>query len=185
MAVIKFKVSSTDVIITEKSDKLTSGNVNRIKCIFELSEDFDDLEVRAVFNGVACTVVNGECYAPELAKGRCIIGVYGYSIDNGKVVERVSPAPCAENVYSGSYKGNEVDSQNPAPTELEEFYQRISALIKNMNSESIADNSVTTPKLADGAVTADKLASDAGDGLDITNSILTVESDSEQQEITL
>ena len=66
MITLKFKVTENSVVKLEQSAPLTSGNVETIKCEFELDSAFDGLIIRAVFGDQAVTVVNNECYAPAL-----------------------------------------------------------------------------------------------------------------------
>ena len=103
MITVEFNVTETEVTVIKKSDKLTSGNVEQIQCVFNLSDAYKELTVRAVFNGKFRTVEDGKCYAPELEEGRCKIGVYAYSIENEKTVLRISPTPCIEYVSKGTY----------------------------------------------------------------------------------
>ena len=128
MIQINIKATETEVTVTNKTDRLTSGNVNQIQCVFDLSEAFKGLVVRAVFNGKFSTVENGMCYAPELEEGRCRIGVYAYEVVDGKTSLRLSPIPCIEYVYQGTYDGDDVKADKPTPSELESHY----ALIKEM-----------------------------------------------------
>lgn len=129
MTEIKIKATDTQVSVSEKSGKPTSGGINQIKCSFELSEKYNNLIVRAIFNDKAVTVINGECYAPVLAEGRCIIGVYAYAVENGKTVLRLSPEPCVMYIYQGSYSEEIAESETPSPSELEKYYSQIKDLI--------------------------------------------------------
>ncbi len=129
MITVKFEVTQTQVTVIEKSDRLTSGNEQQIRCVFNLSEEYSNLIVRAVFNGEYRTLVDGECFAPELDEGRCVIGVYGYSEENGKIVKRISPVPCEEYVYEGSYSDKNKEVDDTSPSELEEYYSSIKKLI--------------------------------------------------------
>lgn len=129
MQVIKIKVTQTDVTITEKPEKITAENYNQIKCIFDLDEAFDNLIVRASFNGEYATVENGECFAPVLKQGNCSLGVYGYAVVEEKLERRISPSPKMFYVNEGSYNENNAQSDNPTPTELEEHYNRVKELV--------------------------------------------------------
>lgn len=129
MQVIKIKVTQTDVTITEKPEKITAENYNQIKCIFDLDEAFDNLIVRASFNGEYATVENGECFAPVLKQGNCSLGVYGYAVVEEKLERRISPSPKMFYVNEGSYNENDAQSDNPTPTELEEHYNRVKELV--------------------------------------------------------
>ena len=129
MQVIKIKVTQTDVTITEKPEKITAENYNQIKCIFDLDKAFDNLIVRASFNGEYTTVENGECFAPVLRQGNCSLGVYGYAVVDEKLERRISPSPKMFYVDQGSYNVNDVEGDNPTPTELEEHYNRVKELV--------------------------------------------------------
>lgn len=125
-----FDVTETEVILKEKTQTVTSGNVKRIKCRFNLDKAFEGLIIRAVFNGQFRNVINGECYVPMLDEGKCAIGVYGYILnDNNQYETIVSPAPTNIVVPKGSYDKRNVQSNNAPPSELEAYYNSIKKLI--------------------------------------------------------
>lgn len=127
---INFKVTESSVEIMEKSEILPSGNLKKIKCIFDLDTAYDDLIVRAVFNGRFVTVENGECFAPLLNSGMCVVGVYGYAVNNNGEFETIlSPKPTSTYISLGSYNENDAEGDNPTPTELEEHYNRVKELV--------------------------------------------------------
>lgn len=129
MTTLKFKVTEQSVIKLEQSAPLTSGNVETVKCEFELDEEFDGLTVRAVFNEQAVTLVNGECFAPNLSVGRCLVGVYAYETTDGKTTLRYSPKPTLLSVCSGSYSDEVADATPPTASEIEAFYLLINKAI--------------------------------------------------------
>lgn len=129
MTTLKFKVTEQSVIKLEQSAPLTSGNVETVKCKFELDEAFNGLTVRAVFNEQAVTLVNGECFAPSLNVGRCLVGVYAYETTGGKTTLRYSPQPTLLSVCSGSYSDEIVDATPPTTSEIEAFYSLINKAI--------------------------------------------------------
>lgn len=129
MQTLKIKVTETEVTVTEQSGKITAENVNQIQCIFDLPKAFDNLIVRASFNGVYVTVEQGVCFVPPLTEGTCRLGVYGYTMEEDKLKLRISPSPCCFYVYAGSYNSTDVQANQPKPTELEAHYNRIQALI--------------------------------------------------------
>lgn len=129
MTTLKFKVTEQSVIKLEQSAPLTSGNVETVKCEFELDEVFNGLTVRAVFNEQAVTLVNGECFAPNLSVGRCLVGVYAYEITDGKTTLRYSPKPTLLSVCSGSYSDEVADATPPTASEIEAFYSLINKAI--------------------------------------------------------
>ncbi len=131
MVTIKIKVTQTEVTITEKPEKITAENYNQIKCMFDLDEAFDNLIVRASFNGEFVTVEQGECFAPALKEGNCKLGVYGYTVVDEKLKLRISPLPKIFYVDEGSYNENDVESDQPLPTELEQHYSNIKELVES------------------------------------------------------
>lgn len=136
MKFIKFKVTDTQVEILEKSDKIPSGNVEYIKCEFDIDSVFDGLVMRASFNGEYRPIVDNMCYAPVLDTGPCKIGVYGYRIENNQYKLVISPQPTNVIVSEGSYSPEHTQAEIPPPTELEAFYTQIENLImsnKNNN----------------------------------------------------
>lgn len=125
-----FDVTETEVILKEKTETVTSGNLEQIKCRFNFDKAFDDLKIRAVFNGQFKAVINNECYAPMLDEGKCTIGVYGYSLnDNNQYETIISPSPTNIVVPKGSYDKRNVQSNNPLPSELEAYYNSIKKMI--------------------------------------------------------
>lgn len=129
MKFIKFKVTDTQVEILEKSDKIPSGNVEYIKCEFDIDSVFDGLVMRASFNGEYRPIVNNMCYAPALDTGPCKIGVYGYRIENNQYKLVISPQPTNVIVSEGSYSPEHTQAEMPQPSELEAFYTQIENLI--------------------------------------------------------
>lgn len=130
---------TAEKVVTDKKF-VAAGNYKQIKLKLELSSDFDNLVVRVVLNNKSVTVLNGECYLPPLKTGRYIFGVYGYSVEDGNLVKRVSPQPTYLVVTYGSF-----NDDSDTPTELEEFYQRINELVKSTSpGTEISDNDLLT-----------------------------------------
>ena len=130
---------SAEKVVTDKKF-VAAGNYKQIKLKLDLSGDFDDLVVRVVLGNKSVTVLNGECYLPPLKTGRYIFGVYGYSVEGGKLVKRVSPQPTYLVVTYGSF-----NDDSDTPTELEEFYQRIKEIVENTSpGVEISDNDLLT-----------------------------------------
>ena len=75
------------------------------------------------------TLVNGECFAPSLGVGRCLVGVYAYETTNGKTTLRYSPKPTLLSVCSGSYSDEAADATPPTASEIEAFYSLINKAI--------------------------------------------------------
>lgn len=138
MKALKIKVTDTCVKIVEKPDKIPSGNVEYIKCEFDIDSAFDNLVMRASFNGEYRTIVNGICFAPLLEEGDCKIGVYGYTLEDGKYKLVISPQPARMIVSEGSYNPNDVTANNPNISEIETFYKQIEELIKS--NGNLSDN---------------------------------------------
>lgn len=133
-----FDVTETEVILKEKTQTVTSGNIKQIKCRFNLDKAFEGLIIRAVFNGQFRNVINGECYAPMLDEGKCAIGVYGYILnDNNQYETIVSPAPTNIVVPKGSYDKRNVQSNNAPPSELEAYYSSIKKLIDSIEPVTV------------------------------------------------
>lgn len=124
-----FDVTQTTVKLKEYTDEATQGNINQIKCIFNLSDEYKDLNVDAVFNGERVPIVNSECYAPSLNEVYCTVGVIGYIIENDKYKLRISPNPTSFIVKNGSYHEGLIQSKYPEPSELERHYSLIKELV--------------------------------------------------------
>lgn len=131
MQTLNIKVTQQAVILQNK-DPVTAENVNQIRCEVELDQAYADLVVRVCMNGQFATLVDGECYAPPLQEGMCRLGVYGYAVDGEQLVQRISPEPCVFYVRPGSYDPAAVEADAPDPTELEAYYAKVQALLKDI-----------------------------------------------------
>lgn len=131
MQILNIKVTQQAVILQNKAP-VTAENVNQIRCVVELDPAYADLVVRVCMNGQFATVVDGECYAPPLQEGMCRLGVYGYAAEGEQLVQRISPEPCVFYVRPGSYDPAAVEADAPDPTELEAYYAKVQALLKDI-----------------------------------------------------
>lgn len=131
MQTLNIKVTQQAVILQNK-DPVTAENVNQIRCVVELDPAYADLVVRVCMNGQFATVVDGQCFAPPLQEGMCRLGVYGYAVDGEQLVQRISPEPCVFYVRPGSYDAAAVEADAPDPTELESYYAKVQALLKDI-----------------------------------------------------
>ena len=131
MQTLNIKVTQQAVILQNK-DPVTAENVNQIRCVVELDPAYADLVVRVCMNGQFATVVDGQCFAPPLQEGMCHLGVYGYAVDGEQLVQRISPEPCVFYVRPGSYDPAAVETDAPDPTELESYYAKVQALLKDI-----------------------------------------------------
>lgn len=131
MQTLNIKVTQQAVILQNK-DPVTAENVNQIRCVVELDPAYADLVVRVCMNGQFTTVVDGQCFAPPLQEGMCRLGVYGYAMDGEQLVQRISPEPCVFYVRPGSYDPAVVEADAPDPTELESYYAKVQALLKDI-----------------------------------------------------
>lgn len=131
MQTLNIKVTQQAVILQNK-DPVTAENVNQIRCVVELDPAYADLVVRVCMNGQFTTVVDGQCFAPPLQEGMCRLGVYGYAMDGEQLVQRISPEPCVFYVRPGSYDAAVVEADAPDPTELESYYAKVQALLKDI-----------------------------------------------------
>lgn len=131
MQTLNIKVTQQAVILQNK-DPVTAENVNQIRCVVELDPAYADLVVRVCMNGQFATVVDGQCFAPPLQEGMCRLGVYGYAVDGKQLVQRISPEPCVFYVRPGSYDAAAMEADTPDPTELESYYAKVQALLKDI-----------------------------------------------------
>lgn len=131
MQTLNIKVTQQAVILQNK-DPVTAENVNQIRCVVELDPAYADLIMRVCMNGQFATVVDGQCFAPPLQEGMCRLGVYGYAMDGEQLVQRISPEPCVFYVRPGSYDPAAVEADAPDPTELEAYYAKVQALLKDI-----------------------------------------------------
>lgn len=166
---INFKVTEKQVLLLDCSDELVSGNMNNIQCTFDLSSAFDNLVVKAVFNDKARTIVSGECYAPLLSAGKCLIGVYGYSVKADNTFERIiSPVPVSICIPQGSYNEDVNEITPPSPSELDSYYDAVKRLLEenknitmdfelSVDSNNAIANCTVANILSEGQLSAIKL----------------------------
>lgn len=131
MQTLNIKVTEQSVTLENKKP-ITAENINQIRCVVELDPAYADLVVRVCMNGQFATVVDGQCFAPPLQEGMCHLGVYGYAVDGEQLVQRISPEPCVFYVRPGSYDPAAVEADAPDPTELESYYAKVQALLKDI-----------------------------------------------------
>lgn len=131
MITYKFSVSLTEVTLTESDSEVTQGNINVIKCVFDLSDEYNGLDVDAVFNGVRVPIINGECYAPSIDGFSCIVGVVGYKIEEGEYKVRISPTPTSFKVNNGSYSDSLKNYSASNPSQVELYYNNLLSILSN------------------------------------------------------
>jgi hypothetical protein len=136
----------------------TSGTIKKIEVTFPSGTT---VPTNAYFNEAEKCVPNGSCtvLTGSLSKnGQTII----YSINNPVSVPvntkfRLEFANINNPLNPGSSFTVTVTTRNAANAIIDGPTQSTAYTIKQIGSNVIADNSITTPKIADGAVTADKL----------------------------
>lgn len=120
-------------IILTKTNDVNSGEYNVNECVFEFSQEFDNLTCIAVFSlcdGTTrnITILNNRCIIPtEVLQqtGQVKIGVYGYSVQDDELVLRYSPTPQIFVVTEGSYKEG-TEPVAPSPTDWEILVEQVS-----------------------------------------------------------
>lgn len=132
---MNIKVTTTKVEIDNES--LNKGEYNIRECNFELAEEFTGLVCKALFTisktklTYEQSIVNGKCnipYEATLNRGKVIIGVIGYEIEDEELIKRYSPEPDEFFVLNGSYIEDIENQSTPTPSELEQLEQRVSAI---------------------------------------------------------
>lgn len=170
MQELYFSVTDKAVTLTNKTDVITSGNIEYIHCHFDISEEYEGLTVRASFNGIYRPVINGECYAPILSEGICNVGVYGCELNDGKYETVISPQPTKILVKLGSFNIDDVESADIPPSEADVIYQAIE------DGKLKGDKGEPGPKGDKGDKGADgQDGSDGQDGADGFSPIATAE----------
>lgn len=148
---MNIKVTTTKVEIDNES--LNKGEYNIRECNFELAEEFIGLVCKALFTTSKTkltyeqSIVNGKCnipYEATLNRGKVIIGVIGYEIEDEELIKRYSPEPDEFFVLDGSYVEDIENQSIPTPTEIEQLEQRVSAIEIDagqveINTQDIAD----------------------------------------------
>lgn len=134
---------------------IPTGEYKARTATVELSSDFDDLTVIAVFKpnysetAFESVVSSGTCEIPTFEKGCDVeVGVYGYSVDNdNQLTKRVSPKTTKFKVYKGSFCDSETPP-TPTPGAFAELKSEIDAVREaGENGDYVTDNSVTTAKI--------------------------------------
>ena len=132
---MNIKVTTTKVEIDNES--LNKGEYNIRECNFELAEEFIGLVCKALFTTSKTkltyeqSIVNGKCNIPyevTLNRGKVIIGVIGYEVENEELIKRYSPEPDEFFVLDGSYVEDIENQSTPTPSDLEQLEQRVSAI---------------------------------------------------------
>ena len=152
---MNIQVNPHTITITRSVD-INAGEYNVTTCVFQFSEEYDDLTKQAVFSTCDSTykvpILNNQCTIPSEVletSGQVLLGVYGYESANDELFLRYSPTPQYFNVSKGSYKeGNDPDL--PEPSEWEQVLALINQAItetNNLNIEVNKEEHITTVTL--------------------------------------
>ncbi len=187
---MNINVTATKVSIDNES--LNKGEYNIRECNFELTEEFTGLVCKALFTisktklTYEQSIVNGKCnipYEATLNRGKVIIGVIGYEIEDEELIKRYSPEPDEFFVLDGSYVEDIENQAVPTPSDLEQLEQRVSAI--EIDAEQVEINTQNISDLqenkADKTELEDFVTKDAND---LTYYTLTTQTGS-QIELTL
>lgn len=141
---MKINVNVNDVKIIDR-DLMNTGEYNVHNCNFIFTDEFNGLEIKAVFknkNGTYETsVVNNQAKIPEEVLnivGMVEIGVYAYTTENNTLILRYSPKPDRFFVDSGTYKEGISPVVDPTTTEFEQLQSRVATIEGNYITESEA-----------------------------------------------
>lgn len=149
-------INVTTKNVTIDSENLNKGEYNIRECNFTFSEEYDGLVCKALFT-VSKTkltyeqsIVNNKCeipYEATINRGKVILGVIGYEIEDEELVKRYSPKPDEFFVLDGSYVEDIENQSTPTPSELEQLDARVSqveidAAQVEINTRDIATISV-------------------------------------------
>ena len=126
-------------------DVINSGEYNVHDCIFTFTEDYNDLEIKAVFSSknetYETSVVNNQVTIPiEVldTTGIVEIGVYAYTTENNELKLRYSPKPDKFYVNKGTYKEGMSPVVDPTTTEFEQLQSRVATIEDNYITENEA-----------------------------------------------
>lgn len=144
------QVNPHKIILTKTSD-VNSGEYNVNECIFEFSQEFDNLTCIAVFSlcdGTTrnITILNNRCIIPTdvlQQTGQVKIGVYGYSVQDDELVLRYSPTPQIFVVTEGSYKEG-TEPVAPSPTDWEILVEQVSDNSRDISNIQEDINNINT-----------------------------------------
>lgn len=182
---MNINVTTTKVNIDDES--LNKGEYNVRECNFTFSEEYEGLVCKALFTVTKTkltyeqSIVNGKCnipYETTVNRGKVIVGVIGYEVEDEELVKRYSPEPDEFFVLDGSYIEDIENQSTPTPTEIEQLEQRVSqveidASQVETNTQNISD--LQTNK-ADKSELDDFITKDVND---LTNYTLTTQTGSQ------
>lgn len=124
-------IANKNKVFLEDIETFSSGAFADKTISVELSEDFIELTSFVTFNNKKVPIVDNQISTPELEKGICSIGVYGFTVDCEKLTLRLSPTPCEILVNQGTYNSNLKEELPPDESEYEKFYNLINQAIEN------------------------------------------------------
>lgn len=122
---------------------LNKGEYNINKCIFEFSEEYNQLTKKAVFfiDKKAYEVIvhaNNTCDIPvEVLKksGYVYCGIYAFYISDGQEILRYSPSPAKIFINNGTYDPNITGSEKITPTQYEQYEQALNDGLNEVREE--------------------------------------------------
>lgn len=142
---MNINVTTTKVSIDNES--LNKGEYNVRECNFNLAEEYEGLVCKALFTVIKTkltyeqSIVNGKCSIPYEAtvnRGKVIVGVIGYEVNDEELVKRYSPEPDEFFVLDGSYIEDIENQSTPTPSELEQLEQRVASI--ELDAEQVETN---------------------------------------------
>ena len=139
----------------EKTIDVNSGEYNIQECEFEFSNEYNGLTKMAIFSNedesFETLISDNKCVIPsEILQndGTIALGVYGYEINEDKLVKRYSPKPVFFNVELGSYQLAQ-ESVDPSSDIIAQILQQLGNQAQDIitlenNYDNLVDNVIPT-----------------------------------------
>ena len=186
MEIIKITVTSNSIKIVDKPAVITAGSVNAYRCDIEFADgDWNNLVKVALINDIAVQIAADSFVLPCLDTGAVSVGVYGYELDNDKLIMRLSPTPDELYISAGSYREDAEEQATPTPSVFEQYIEAMTDLSAYITTATINNNGHLIVTLSNGKTFDCGLAQgkkgDKGEpGKDGTDYVLT---DTDKQEV--
>lgn len=129
---LNVEVDKDNVKITNK-EKIHNGEYKATQCVFNFSEDFDNLTKEAIFEAEdvikEMPIINNKCDIPaEILSSNyynCNLRVYGYDVEEveGQMTVRLRYSPTYDEfpLWRGSYIPNAEQGEEITPTQFEQY----------------------------------------------------------------
>lgn len=161
-----FKVTANEISLQDEQE-LNKGEYNVHNCVFEFSDEYNDLVKKALFtnafgNTYIVEITDDKCDIPYevlTSTGAITLGVIGYTVKENILEKRYSPKPIAFSISQGSYVEDVENSRIPTPTEIEQLSNKVSELENKVGKSVLNANDIVddlTSESADKVLSANQ-----------------------------